>query len=78
MISKIEFYIYYGYILTNPQPEKSSNGLESQDFTEGFGDDNFECELFFGCSDKSTDGVSILVTWNDVFSGRKDGFKFGA
>ena len=37
VLSKLEYYIYTSYILTNPQLQKSMNGLSYHDFTEGLG-----------------------------------------
>ena len=75
VLSKIKYYIYSGIIVTNPQLEKSRNGLESKDISEGFGQGNFGCEFSFHRIDNSSDGVSILISWNDVFSGRKTGIQ---
>ena len=71
----MEYHVFVGKILTNPQLEKAMSGMEAQDLTVGFGDGNFSCDLCFYRYNNSKDGLLILITWNDVFGGRKCGIQ---
>ena len=43
----MEYHVFVGKILTNPQLEKAMSGMEAQDLTVGFGDGNFGCDVSF-------------------------------
>ena len=65
-----QFVGYTGVVSTNPFFDNVSNGMHLSDYQSGFGTHNYGCHITF-----SEDTESILITWQEVLDGGKNGLQ---
>ena len=66
---------YIGIITTNPILARVQNGMHRSDYTAGFGNHNYGCNVSFEGSDSQANPIthSCLITWKQVLEGKIDG-----
>ena len=71
--NKIEYGCYNCEVATNPMYDNVIGGMQLSDFQLGFGTHNYGCHLEF--SRESTASLGVLVTWDEVMNGKKNGIQ---
>ena len=66
---------YIGIVNTNPTLAQVQNGMHRSDYSAGFGNHNYDCNVSFKGSDSTANPMSrtCLITWNHVLEGKIDG-----
>ena len=68
--TKQSYRAYIGTIAANPKLSHVKNGMHISDYTAGFGNHNYGCNVtFHNDSETST----VLITWKNVLEGKGDG-----
>ena len=66
---------YIGIVKTNPILARVQNGMHRSDYSAGFGNHNYGCNISFEDSDTTTNDTShtCLITWKHVLEGKIGG-----
>ena len=73
--TKHEYRGYIGIVNTNPILAQVQNGMHRSDYSAGFGNHNYGCNVIFEGSDSIANPIrhTCLITWKHVLEGKIDG-----
>ena len=72
--SKKQYIGYVAVVTINPNISQVQNGMHYSDYTAGFGNNNYGCNLMFR-NDLGEINYNSLVTWKVDLDGRQDGIQ---
>ena len=73
VFSKRKYLGYVAVVTTNPILAQVQNGMHHSDYSAGFGNHNYGCNLKFG--NESNEIYNSLITWTEVLNGKMDGLQ---